>query len=476
MASEPPTERPCEILTVSRDAAVPAPLRAADGSAPRGVARSADVVYASATYAAAALASVAVAAAARREARLRPRVRARAPLAALRRHARGVPGGGARRSVAALKRARTLALRRARRVIVPSHYLAELAIGWGLDPARVVVVHNPAPALAVEEVPEESRRGTASSSPAGSRAQKALHTALDAVARVPGADLLVLGDGPDRARLERHAAELGLNGRVRFAGSVPRAEVLRALAAAEAMVLSSDWENFPHAAVEALALGTPLIATAVGGVPEIVVDGVNGLLVPPGAPDGAGRGDRPLPRLRGPACAPLAARRAARSSTSRRRSSTAGSRRSWRRRRDERADRGGASAGADGRAHALHAAAPRVARAEVRRARAPARLPRPRLRRGGQPDRRTTASGSSRRAGRASSTACSSTCAFRSTSAARSASSGRRRSSPRAPTRPPPRRSPAASSAGERPRVVVEVHGDWRTATRLYGSSRRRSC
>ena len=62
----------------------------------------------------------------------------------------------------------------------------------------------------------------------------------------------------------------------------------RALAGAEVAVLSSDWENFPHAAVESLSVGTPLVATAVGGVGEIVVDGVNGLLVPPGSPEAFG--------------------------------------------------------------------------------------------------------------------------------------------------------------------------------------------
>ena len=169
-------------------------------------------------------------------------------------------------------------------MIVPSHYLAELRSAGGSTPPASSSSTIPLPCS-----PSRSPRGGIPARHglvfAGRLTrQKALHTALDAVARVPGADLLVLGDGPDRARLEHHAAELGLNGRVRFAGSVPRAEVLQALAAAEAMVLSSDWENFPHAAVEALALGTPLIATAVGGVPEIVVDGVNGLLVPPGAP------------------------------------------------------------------------------------------------------------------------------------------------------------------------------------------------
>jgi glycosyltransferase involved in cell wall biosynthesis len=79
-----------------------------------------------------------------------------------------------------------------------------------------------------------------------------------------------------------------LNGRVRFVGSLPREAVLDALAGAEAAVLSSDWENFPHAAVEALAVGTPMVATAVGGVGEVVSDGVNGLLVPPGSAEAFG--------------------------------------------------------------------------------------------------------------------------------------------------------------------------------------------
>ena len=60
--------------------------------------------------------------------------------------------------------------------------------------------------------------------------------------------------------------------------------MLRLFRAADASVLSSAWENFPHTLVEALAVGTPVVATSVGGVPEIVRDGENGLLVPPGDP------------------------------------------------------------------------------------------------------------------------------------------------------------------------------------------------
>jgi glycosyltransferase involved in cell wall biosynthesis len=110
--------------------------------------------------------------------------------------------------------------------------------------------------------------------------QKGLDVLLDAMREVPDAELVLAGDGPERQRLERHAAGAGVQDRVRFAGALPRDDVLRLLAGARAAVLSSDWENLPHAAVEALAVGTPVVSTAVGGVPEVVRDGENGLLVP----------------------------------------------------------------------------------------------------------------------------------------------------------------------------------------------------
>ena len=62
-------------------------------------------------------------------------------------------------------------------------------------------------------------------------------------------------------------------------------DALAVVAGAAAAVLSSDWENLPHSAVEALSVGVPVVATAVGGVPEVVREGENGLLVPPRRPD-----------------------------------------------------------------------------------------------------------------------------------------------------------------------------------------------
>jgi glycosyltransferase involved in cell wall biosynthesis len=115
--------------------------------------------------------------------------------------------------------------------------------------------------------------------------QKALEVLLAAMSELEGVDLVLAGDGPDRVSLEQEAKRLGLDGRVRFVGALDRVGVLELFRSADAAVLSSAWENFPHTVVEALAVGTPVISTAAGGVAEIVQDGENGLLVPVGDAD-----------------------------------------------------------------------------------------------------------------------------------------------------------------------------------------------
>jgi glycosyltransferase involved in cell wall biosynthesis len=112
--------------------------------------------------------------------------------------------------------------------------------------------------------------------------QKSLRVALEALAGVDGVTLVLAGEGDERPALERDVAELGLEQRVSFIGAQPRERVLELFAAADASILSSSWENFPHTVVEALAVGTPVLATATGGVAEVVRDGENGLLVAPG--------------------------------------------------------------------------------------------------------------------------------------------------------------------------------------------------
>jgi glycosyltransferase involved in cell wall biosynthesis len=192
--------------------------------------------------------------------------------------------------IAWLKVVRDLTLWGADRYVIPSASLGALAGEWHLvDGDRIVVLPNP---ISVPQLGDrdELRRRHGFDGPtlvfAGRLSlQKSLDVALRAVAAVDGVSLVLAGDGPERSRLDAVVAELGLGGRVRFLGAQPRETVLELLAAADAEVLSSGWENFPHSLIEGLAVGTPVISTDVGGVGEIVTDGLNGLLVPPDDPE-----------------------------------------------------------------------------------------------------------------------------------------------------------------------------------------------
>jgi N-acetyl-alpha-D-glucosaminyl L-malate synthase BshA len=111
------------------------------------------------------------------------------------------------------------------------------------------------------------------------------------------ATLLMLGDGPDRADAEREARELQIDRDVRFLGRIDSmAELLQAT---DLFLLPSQTESFGLAALEAMACGAPVVATRVGGLPEVIEDGVNGILEPPGSVEAMAR--RAVDLLRDPA-------------------------------------------------------------------------------------------------------------------------------------------------------------------------------
>jgi glycosyltransferase involved in cell wall biosynthesis len=214
-----------------------------------------------------------------------------------------------------LKALRDVLLSGASRYVCPSASLAGIAARWRLiDAERIVVLPNPVSVPTTGDR-EGLRRRHGFDGPtlvfAGRLAPvKALDVAVDALREVEGVSLVIAGDGPERGRLESAARGLP----VRFLGAQPRAVVPELFTAADAVLLTSIWENFPHAVVESLAAGTPVIATEVGGVTEIVTEGVNGLLVPardPGALAGAIRrffaDDDLRGRLRGAARGSVAA-------------------------------------------------------------------------------------------------------------------------------------------------------------------------
>jgi glycosyltransferase involved in cell wall biosynthesis len=285
-ASEPPAPRPYPLRYVPRS--LPPGIRHLRGAAlVCARAREADVVYTTGMFGR----SFAGSSAARRP----YVVKLTADPAFERARRRGVVGGdvdafqraGAGPVVSLLRLLRDLELRRAAHVFCPSSYLRELAISWGVSGDRISVLPNPYPPLPALAPRDELKRrfemnGRTLAFAGRLTAQKALDVALEALAAVDGVTLLIAGDGDEREPLERLAGELGLGARVRFLGPQSRERVIELFRAADASILSSSWENFPHTVVEALSAGTPVLATSVGGVAEVVQHEVNGLLVPPG--------------------------------------------------------------------------------------------------------------------------------------------------------------------------------------------------
>jgi glycosyltransferase involved in cell wall biosynthesis len=121
--------------------------------------------------------------------------------------------------------------------------------------------------------------------------KKGVDVLVEALARLDGARLEVVGDGPDRVALDQLAARLGVADRVRFRGKLPKAGVLAALARAQVAVIPSrvgaggDMEGTPVVLCEVMAAGVPVVASNLGGLGECIDDGLDGLLVPPGDVD-----------------------------------------------------------------------------------------------------------------------------------------------------------------------------------------------
>jgi glycogen synthase len=142
-----------------------------------------------------------------------------------------------------------------------------------------------------------------------------VHVLLEALARLSGVSAAVAGDGPARAELEELSRDLGLTDRVRFLGWIGQEQRAALLRGSRVFVLPSLWdEPFGIVGVEALGAGLPVVATAAGGIPDWLDDGVTGILVPRGDRDTLARAldrllqDEPL-RRRYASAGPIASER-----------------------------------------------------------------------------------------------------------------------------------------------------------------------
>jgi glycosyltransferase involved in cell wall biosynthesis len=176
------------------------------------------------------------------------------------------------------------------RLIVPSEYLKGIVQGWGVAAERVVVIRN---ALTSASVRLEER---AAEQPAFKRdlgvdgpllvtsarlyPWKNLDFLIDLVPHLtPNLTLAIVGGGPDHAALAARAAAAGVADRVRITGNVSHEDVQRYLRAADVFVLNTRYEGLSHVMLEAMAAGAPVIASDVGGNPEVICNGENGVLV-----------------------------------------------------------------------------------------------------------------------------------------------------------------------------------------------------
>ena len=183
-----------------------------------------------------------------------------------------------------------LLARRATRVIAISEAVRRFSVEQvGLPAARVEVVHYGLDGLpgAWGENPPLAIGRPVLLAVCRLAPQTGLDTAVRALASIPDARLLVLGEGPDREALTALAASLGVADRLLLPGRV--GDVASLYRRADVVVHPARWEGFGLAMLEAMLAGKPVVAARAGSAPELVVDGETGFLVPVDDPDALGQ-------------------------------------------------------------------------------------------------------------------------------------------------------------------------------------------
>ena len=197
-------------------------------------------------------------------------------------HGTDVRGVGSKGPASALVRWGVL---RCDRIICVAQPLAESLAGWGVDERRLTVIPNgiDAELFACAEPAAEGQRILFVGRLSPEKGIQHLIQAMPAVlAKFADAKLLLVGNGPLLGEVRDQVTRLGLTDSVQFAGRQPRSAMPRWYGEATLVVLPSIQESFGVVLIEAMASGRAVVASRVGGIPEVLADGECGLLVPPG--------------------------------------------------------------------------------------------------------------------------------------------------------------------------------------------------
>jgi glycosyltransferase involved in cell wall biosynthesis len=172
-------------------------------------------------------------------------------------------------------------------IIVPSRYMQEVVIKWGVPLDHIHLVHNAflePPAPISYQIEPRMLSGFKLLSAGRLLRLKCFDQIISCISKLKDVNLIIAGEGPEYSKLTKLIHELDLNERVFLTGRISKGELLFLFQNyADAFILNSIHETFPHILLEAISSKVPVIATNVGGVPEIIKNN-NGLLIPPDKP------------------------------------------------------------------------------------------------------------------------------------------------------------------------------------------------
>ncbi|MFA6215970.1 MAG: glycosyltransferase family 4 protein [Patescibacteria group bacterium] len=184
-----------------------------------------------------------------------------------------------------LKKIEKFVCKNASKVIVPSEYLKKIVLGWGIGEDKIEVIYNSV-GLSFSDWSIDSPKNDKEKwlvTAARLVPWKGIDTIIklmpDLLKELPSLKFKIIGDGPQKEYLKHLIDELKLHDHVEMVGSLPREAVMGYLRLADLFILNSSYEGLSHVLIEALGCKTPILASNVGGNPELITDGQNGLLI-----------------------------------------------------------------------------------------------------------------------------------------------------------------------------------------------------
>lgn len=179
------------------------------------------------------------------------------------------------------KKIERFSAKRANKIIVPSEYLKKIVLKWGVSENKISVVYNSF------EMPKNIKRIELGKNVIISAGRlvpwKGFDVLIDIMPDIlkqfSDAKLYIIGDGPDKEKLSALSSKFSVQDNVFLTGSLSHNELLSYLNSGDIFVLNTGYEGFSHLLLEAMSVGIPVVTTNIGGNPEIINNGINGVLV-----------------------------------------------------------------------------------------------------------------------------------------------------------------------------------------------------